>query len=113
MTKIRFVLIAFVFAACALAQTTHTVTLTWVDALNPTGTTYTVYRANGACSGTPSYVNIASAVTVKTYDDVGINPGRYCYAVTANYNEMESDYSTPATAQVKPFKPTLLILVVI
>ena len=105
-------LIALVFASLAFGQAGHKVTLTWEDALNPVGTTYTVYRANGACSGTPGYVNIASAVAVKTYDDDGVNPGRYCYTVTANYGGEESVYADPAVAQVKPFKPGGLAAVV-
>jgi len=107
----KLAILLLTLAALTFGQA-HTVTLTWTDLTNPTGTTYTIYRANGACSGTPTYVSIASAVAVKTYDDAGVNPGKYCYAVTASYGGEESDYSDSAVAQVKPFKPTLLILVV-
>lgn len=105
-------LLCFLFASLALAQSGRTVTLTWDDLLNPAGTTYTVYRAAGACSGTPAYVSIATAVAVKTYDDAGVSPGKYCYAVTANYNAEESEKCDPATAQVRPFKPTGLTVAV-
>lgn len=65
------------FTVSALAaQTTHSVTLTWVDASNPTGTTYSVYRASGLCSGTPTFSKIASAVAVKTFSDTTVTPGK-------------------------------------
>jgi hypothetical protein len=64
------------FSALA-AEQSRTVTLAWDDLLNPTGTTYTVYRAQGACSGTPAYVSIASAIATKTHDDTGLLPGKY------------------------------------
>jgi len=108
---VKLFALALVFAALAFGQA-HTVTLTWADTLNPVGTTYTVYRASGACSLTPTYVSIASAVAVKTYVDNGINPGKYCYTVTAVYNAEESVYADPALAQVKPFKPSGLTVVV-
>ena len=53
----RFVLAMLIFASAAAAQTTHKVTLTWQDTLNPAGTTYSVYRATGLCSGTPAWSN--------------------------------------------------------
>ena len=104
--------LAFVFAAFAFGQTAHKVTLTWEDVLNPVGTTYTVYRSNGACSGTPAYVALATAVAVKTYENTGVNPGKYCYTVTAIFGGEESVYADPAVAQVRPFKPTAFTVVV-
>jgi len=104
--------LALVFASLAFGQTTHSVTLNWLDALNPAGTTYRIYRANGACSGTPAYSVLASDVAVKTYEDNGVNPGKYCYTVTANFGGEESVYADPAVAQVKPFKPSGLAVVV-
>jgi hypothetical protein len=41
------------FFSVELAQTTHWAKPTWVDTLNPSGTTYSVYRAPGLCSGPP------------------------------------------------------------
>lgn len=92
----------------AFGQTGRTVTLSWDDLLNPTGTTYNIYRANGACTGTPSYVSIASGIALKTYDNTGMSPGKYCYAVTAVFGGEESDKSIPSMAQVKPHAPTNL-----
>lgn len=94
------------------AQTTHSVTLTWVDSLNPVGTTYTVYRATGLCSGTPTFSKIASALVAKTYQDTTVTPGNYCYAVTATANGMESAQSNTALAPVPSFAPTGLSLTV-
>jgi hypothetical protein len=108
----RLAILLFVFAALTFGQTTHKVTLAWTDTLNPAGTTYTIYRANGACSVTPTYVLIASAIVTKTYDDNNVSPGKYCYTATAVYNAEESVYADPAVAQVKPFKPTGLTVVV-
>jgi len=101
-------LICLLFTAMAWGQVGRTVTLTWDDLTNPTGTTYTIYRANGACSGTPAYVSLATAIAVKTYDNTGMLPGKYCYAVSATYGGEESVYSDPAAAQVRPNKPTNL-----
>ena len=105
-------LLALVFASLTFGQSGRIVTLTWLDTQNPPGTTYRIYRANGACSGTPTYAVLASDVVVKTYDDNGVNPGKYCYTVTANFGGEESVYADPAVAQVKPFKPSGLSVVV-
>jgi hypothetical protein len=88
------------------AQTTHSVTLTWVDASNPTGTTYNVYRASGLCSGTPVFSKIASAVAVKTFSDTTVTPGNYCYAVTASLSGAESAQSNTVNPAIQPFAPT-------
>jgi hypothetical protein len=88
--------------------TTHSVTLTWTDALNPAGTTYSVYRATGLCSGTPAFSKVATALTAKTYADTTVQPGNYCYAVTATLNGMESAQSKPVSASVPAFAPTAL-----
>jgi hypothetical protein len=103
-----------ILAVCTVlaAQTTHSVTLTWTDTLNPAGTTYTVYRSTGLCSGTPTFSKIASAVTVKTYQDSTVTPGNYCYAVTATANGMESAQSNTALAPVPSFPPSALSVVV-
>lgn len=102
-------LILFLFAALiALAQTTHGVLLTWQDSLNPAGTTYSVYRSAGLCSGTPTFSKIASALTAKTYDDTTVTTGNYCYGVTATLNGMESAMSVTVLAPVPAFIPTNL-----
>src|SRR5574337_1472862 len=81
-------------------QSQHSATLTWTDTQNPTGTTYSVYRATGLCSGTPTFNKIASAVAVLTYVDTTVQPGNYCYEVTATFNGMESTPSNTASAPV-------------
>lgn len=95
-------------AILGIAQATqHSVTLTWTDTLNPsTGTTYSVYRATGLCSGTPTFSKIATALATKTYQDSTVIPGNYCYEVTASVNGMESAPSNTALAPVPSFPPT-------
>lgn len=90
----------------------HSVTLTWVDTSNPTGTTYNIYRSTGLCSGTPTFSKLASAVTVKTYQDTTVTPGNYCYEVTASLNGVESAPSNTALASVPTFPPTDLSVTV-
>lgn len=104
-----FLILFFILASLSYAQTdTHAATLTWQDSRNPTGTTYNVYRADGLCSGTPSWSKIASAVTAKTYEDTTVQPGNYCYTVTAVLNGMESAQSNWALAPVPSFPPQQL-----
>lgn len=106
------IVLFFLFAALAFSQTTRTVVLMWEDTLNPAGTTYAVYRADGPCSATPPFVKIADA-TPKTFTDTGVTTGnRYCYVVTALLGEMESEYSNTAQANVKPHPPNKLNVVV-
>jgi hypothetical protein len=100
------------FASPAFAQTTHQATLTWTDTLNPAGTTYTVSRATGLCSGTPTFSTIASAVTVKTYVDTTVTPGNYCYEVEASFNGVLSAPSNSVLAAIPAFSPTALSVVV-
>jgi len=107
----RFLLAALLLllaGVTAQAQTTHSVTLTWADTLNPTGTTYSVYRATGLCSGTPVFSKLATAVTVLTYKDTTVTPGNYCYTVTATVNGVESAQALPTNPQVPSFVVTNL-----
>jgi hypothetical protein len=76
----------------------RTVVLNWADSANPSGTTYSVYRAASSCSGSPSYTKIASGIGARTYTDGSLVPGSYCYAVTASYNGQESARSTAVSA---------------
>jgi hypothetical protein len=103
----------FLISVAALSQTsTHAATLAWQDNLNPSGTTYNVYRATGLCSGTPGFSKIASALSEKTYEDTTVQPGNYCYTVTAVLNGMESAQSNWALAPVPSFPPQLLSVTV-
>jgi hypothetical protein len=95
------------------AQTvTHSVTLTWQDASNPAGTTYSIYRAQGLCSGSPVFSKLATAITEKTYKDTTVAPGNYCFHVTATFNSMESAPSNTAVAPVPSFSPSNLTITV-
>ena len=99
-------------AALGVAQGSHSATLSWQDTQNPSGTTYSVYRATGLCSGTPTFSKIASALTAKTYQDTTVQPGNYCYEVTATFNGMESAPSNTALAPVPSFPPSALSVTV-
>jgi hypothetical protein len=106
--KLALLLIA---SAMGLAAQTHSATLTWTDTLNPAGTTYSVYRATGLCSGSPTFSKIASAIVPKTYQDTTVTPGNYCFQATAAFNSVESAPSNSASAAVPSFAPTSLVVV--
>src|SRR5579872_3227588 len=104
--------IALLAAGLASAQTLqHSATLTWTDTVNPSGTTYNVYRATGLCSGTPTFSKLATAVTPKTYQDTTVTPGSYCFAVTAVFQGVESPMSNSVVANVPTFPPAQLSVV--
>jgi uncharacterized protein with beta-barrel porin domain len=110
--NMKQLLLALVFAALAFGQTTHKATLTWADTLNPVGTTYNVKRATGLCTGTPTFNTIATAIAVKTYEDSTVQPGPYCYVLTAVYAGVESAPSNTALANVPSFPPSGLSVAV-
>lgn len=87
---------------------THSVSLAWTDPNNPAGTTYSVYRATGLCSGNPSYSKIATGIVGKTYVDTTVTPGNYCYYGTATFAGMESGPSPTAGGAVPSFPPATL-----
>jgi len=107
----KLILMGMAFSLGMLDAQTHSVTLTWTDTMNPTGTTYNVYRAPGLCSGTPTFAKLASAVAVMTYLDATVTTGNYCYEVTATYNSVESAPSNTAAAAVPAFPPATLSVV--
>ena len=111
MKKLAFIFLLF-FAVPCFGQSTHKVTLTWTDSLNPSGVTYTVYRATGLCSGTPSFSKLASGLSTLTYVDSTVTPGNYCYQVTATVAGIESAPSNSALAPVPAFPPQTLSLTV-
>jgi len=94
-------------AASAFAQAAKKVTLTWTDIINPSSTTYNVYRATGNCSGTPAFSVIQSAVAVKTYVDNSVTVGNYCYKVTAVASGVESSGSNTVNPVVAPSEVSL------
>jgi hypothetical protein len=110
--KMKTILLGLFVAALGVAQAAHTVTLAWTDALNPTGTTYSVYKATGLCSGTPTFAKIATAVSSMTYTDSSVAPGNYCYEVTATSGGVESAPSNTAGAPVPSFAPSQLAVTV-
>lgn len=99
----KTLVLGLIWGGLVLAQTSKTVTLTWDDTRNPSGTTYSVKRATGLCTGTPTFNTIATGLAVKTYDDTPISPGNYCYVVTATSSGLESAASNSAPALVTPF----------
>lgn len=105
-------LLLFLLAVGLEAQAAHTVTLAWVDAQNPAATTYNVKRATGLCTGSPTFATLANALTVKTYIDNTVQPGNYCYVVTATFSGIESSASNSALAPVPTFAPSTLTLTV-
>ena len=107
------VLLTLMLAVGALAQAvTHNAKLIWVDTQNPTGTTYSIYRATGLCSGTPVFSKLATGVAVLTYTDTTVTPGNYCYQVTAVAGGVESAPSNSVLAPVPSFPPQTLSVVV-
>ncbi len=107
MTKLTLCLM--LFASLGFAQgATHSATLTWTDPSNPAGVTYSVYRATGLCSGSPTFSKIATAIAVLTYVDTTVTAGNYCYQVTATASGMESAPSNSVLATVPSFPPQTL-----
>jgi hypothetical protein len=105
--------IAMALPAAMLAQSAHSVTVSWTDALNPSGTTYDVYRASGSCAGTPVFVKMnAAPITALTYTDSGVAPGTYCYYVDAFLVGLVSAPSNNAPAAVPPFPPSAVSITV-
>lgn len=107
MRLINLLFIAIFLVLQAYGQA-HKVTLTWQDSKNPSGTTYSVYRAPGLCSGSPVFAKIATGVAAKTFEDSTVQPGNYCYAVTATFNGVESAQSNTTQAPVPAFPPEQL-----
>lgn len=103
------VLLVFLWTILAPAQNYHTVSLTWQDTQTAT---YNVYRAPGNCSGSPVFTRIADGVAAKSYTDLDVPVGTYCYQVTAAANGLESLPSNSVAAAVKPFPPAALDVVV-
>jgi hypothetical protein len=104
----RLILAFFLCLLPVLAQDTHSVTLNWEDGRNPAGVTYNVYRVLGLCSGSPAFSKIAEGVAVRTYLDTTVQPGPYCYVVTAVFSGIESAYSNSALGQVPNWEPQKL-----
>ena len=107
-----FVLMVFLPVTVWAQAPQHSVDLSWVDTSNPAGTTYSVYRVTGLCSGAPVFNKLITGVTTKTYTDTTVIPGNYCYQVTASFNGVESAPSNAAPASVPSFPPQSLSVTV-
>lgn len=73
----------------------HQVLLAWQDRVNPTGTSYVVYRGSGTCPP-GAWVRLVQ-VRTKSYRDT-VKTGIYCYCVTAVVAGSESVPSTTGQA---------------
>jgi hypothetical protein len=71
-------------ASLGSAQQTHQITLTWNDYLNPPSVKYVVFRASALCNKNTNFHKLAGPIPDKSYDDMGVPPGDYCYGVRAN-----------------------------
>lgn len=90
-------------------QQPHSVKLTWVASIDQIpGMTYTIYRANGDCSGTPAFTVLSAGILGLLYEDFAVKPESYCYSVTANLGGFESIKSNTAIAVVPLGSPTNL-----
>lgn len=118
----RLVLLAltlFQFISTGVAQTAHTVTLTWTDPNNPAGTQYNIYRQTAGCPATAptttagfTKLNVAP-VTGLTFADSPVLVGTvYCYVVTATNGAVESGPSPDVGATPLPFSPVTLQITV-
>jgi len=84
----KTLLLLCLFSCACFAQ--HSATLTWTDTVNPTGTTYNVWRLTGNCP-TPAPTTTAgftqlntSAISAKTYVDLSVVAAQtYSYVATA------------------------------
>lgn len=102
-------LIALLLALPLAAQTTtFKATVAWDDALNPAGVVYDLERALGGCAGTPAFASIATDLTAKTYVNQPLQPGKYCYRVTAKVNGALSTGNPTAEGTVPAFTPSNL-----
>lgn len=103
----RIISVSLIVCMGGFAQSGRKVTLMWTDASNPSGTTYSVKRATGLCTGTPTFATLATGITLKTYEDTTVTVGNYCYVVTATFSGLESPPSNTAGAPVLPRPPAL------
>ena len=101
----RLLLLFVLFLSSLAAQVSAPkVELSWEDAINQDAT-YTVKRAAGLCSGTPTFATIATGLKTKTYVDASVTAGNFCYVVTAVVNGIESAPSNASQATVPAAPP--------
>jgi hypothetical protein len=112
LVKRLWVLLCFIVFGVS-AQTVHKVLIAWTDTVNPSGTTYTIYRASATCSTNPTLTKLASGITASTYTDSSVSAGNFCYAVTANGPGGESAFSNEAPAVIVAPPSTVTITVTV
>ena len=109
----RLLAALFLTSLALLAQSGHSVTLTW---LAPTdvqpASAYNIYRGDGGCTGTPAYKKINTApIAALTYVDTVVVAGAtYCYVATHTLNGGESAYSNTAQAIIPVSAPRSLTI---
>ena len=115
----KALILAGLMALALRGQTPHTVTLSWTDPNNPTGTQYNVYRQTSACPATApatvaGFTKLNSTpVTGLSFVDTPVLVGTtYCYVVTATNGTVESGPSPDAGAAPLPFSPASLQITV-
>lgn len=80
--------------------------LSWADTVNPTGSTYHVYRAPGACSAASTFAKVTDLPSLSKSLADAPGAGTWCYQVTAVVDGVESEPSAPLTVKTKPAAPT-------
>ena len=98
------------------AQAAHSASLTIVDTVNGTGTTYNFYRAAGTCPvnglGTLTWVKLTTTpISGLTYTDNSITVGAWCFYATAIVNGVESAPSNTAGGTAKPNTITFSVVI--
>lgn len=111
----KFLLAFICLAAPALAQSSHSVSLSW-KASSDTGGTTNIYRSTGSCpsSGTtPSgFTSLATKVVAAgPYSDTTVGIGQFSYYVTSVVNGAESIPSNCVTVAITPAAPTAVVAV--
>lgn len=115
MKTLKIVIAALCLSVGALAQApSHSVTLSWNPPADATSaSTVTVFRAAGACTGTPSFSSLASTQPMTApYVDSTVTVGTFCYAVQHNLGGAVSVNSNLAPATVSPLPITTLTVTV-
>ena len=120
MKTMKRLLALLVFAAAAFAQGGHSVTLSWIDTQNPSGTTYNAWRAAGACPAMPPTTTAgftqlnAAAIAAKTYIDSAVSAGNtYCYVVTAVSVNGQSAPSNAVGGTIPAAFPVTMLSIVV
>ena len=112
----KLAVLFFVLFTSLLAAQQHSVTLSWTagDTNTTPLDTYNVYKASGACTGTPTFTKLVSVAPTAlcttaapcSYQDLAVTAGSsYCYAVTALNGGLESGKSPFASAVIPTFFP--------